>query len=295
MVGIDFDFARYVAYRRGMVEQRARDGAAYSYAGERKVRRALMSARPVALAIEATSRLWRGRARDELLASSVKASDVDYPAVYRAGNRAATALALDPLAIFIAPPQSEIDARALGTDDDAVVILGRDLVERLSESELVAVVGHELAHVQNNHVLYTTALFYLRHEASFFMRWIVQPAIMALQAWSRRAEISCDRAALICARDLDTAISALIKLALPEADDASVASYLQDELPRSKGGVGRFAEYFRSEPYLPKRIEALRAFADSAFYKKLSGADPTGAPTADDVDVRVGEILSVFR
>ena len=38
-VGVDFDFARYVASRRSQVEARALEGAAYAYAGERKVRR----------------------------------------------------------------------------------------------------------------------------------------------------------------------------------------------------------------------------------------------------------------
>ena len=38
--------------------------------------------------------------------------------------------------------------------------------------------------------------------------------MLALNAWARRAEITCDRAGLICTRDLDASIGCLVKLAL---------------------------------------------------------------------------------
>ncbi len=68
MMSVDFDFARYVARRKGQMEQRARDGGAYAYSGARKVQRTLNGARPVTLAIEATNRLT-GRLRRTNLSS----------------------------------------------------------------------------------------------------------------------------------------------------------------------------------------------------------------------------------
>ncbi len=58
-IGVDFDFAKWIAVRRGSMEQSAREGAVYAFAGERKVRRTLAMARPVTMALEATTRLWR--------------------------------------------------------------------------------------------------------------------------------------------------------------------------------------------------------------------------------------------
>ena len=72
---IDFDFARYINERRGEVVHRAYTGATYAFAGERKLRRSFIGARPVTMAIEATARLWNERAREELLASAAKASE----------------------------------------------------------------------------------------------------------------------------------------------------------------------------------------------------------------------------
>ena len=82
-VGVDFDFARWLAARRGSVEQQAREGAAYAFSGERKFRRTLGSARPVTMALEATTRLWRDVARNELLGTAVKVTDQQYPRVWR--------------------------------------------------------------------------------------------------------------------------------------------------------------------------------------------------------------------
>jgi Zn-dependent protease with chaperone function len=300
MTGIDFDFARYISHRRGMVEQRARDGSAYAYSGERKVRRTLSSARPVVIALEATTRLWKNVAKTELLGTATRANDQQFPRVHAAVQRAGTALRMELPPVYVVPSSSSIRAQALGTGDDAYIVINAELPDRLGDTELLALVGHELGHIQNNHVLYATALHYLTHAAVMFVRWAVQPAVMTLQAWSRRAHITCDRAALLSTRDLDATLTALVKLTLgpdlPQIDGEDhidIGAYLQ-QLPEPRRGVGRYAELFRSHPYLPKRIQALRLFADSSFYKSYIGADTAGAPSAADVDTKVAEILSVF-
>jgi Zn-dependent protease with chaperone function len=287
-VGVDFDLARYIQEKRGQVMLRIRLGAAYSYAGERSVRHTLMGTRPVAMAIEATTRLWRDVARTELLGTSTKVTDEVHPRVHAAVVRAADMLKVKAPAVYIAPAGWSLRARALGTDEAPYIVVRADVAEKLSDTELVAAIGHELGHVQNGHVLYATALHYLTHSAVFFVRWIVQPAIMTLQAWSRRAEITCDRAALLASRDLDATIRAIARIEL--GVDANV-----DELPtESKKGIGKVAELFRSNPYLPKRIAALRLFADSVFYAAATGADPSGKVTAEEVDKKVAEFLAVW-
>lgn len=296
MTQIDFDFARYIAERRGMAEQRAREGGAYGYTGERKVRRTLSSARPVVMALEATTRLWKNVAKTELLGTSIQVTDQQFPRLFEVVQRAGHALRLKPPAVYVAPSSSDVKAQALGTNDDAYIVVNSQLLDHLNDRELMALVGHELGHIQNNHVLYATALYYLTHAAAMFVRWVVQPAIMTLQAWSRRAEITCDRAALLCTRDLDVTLAALVKISLGlEGDEqVNIEEYLKNLPDTKRGGVGRYVELFRSHPYLPKRIQALRLFADSAYYKTATGADAGGAPSTDDVDAQVAEILSVF-
>lgn len=294
-VGVDFDFARWLATRRGREEQSAREGAAYAFSAERKFRRTLAMARPVTMALEATTRLWRDVARTELLGTAVKVTDQQYPRVWRAAKAAGAALRVQVPVVFAAPTSS-IKVKVLGTEDAPHLIVNLDLAEKLDDTELVAAIAHELGHVQNGHILFATALHYLTSSAAFFVRWVVQPAIMTLQAWSRRAEVTCDRAALLAVKDLDKTLTAMVKLelGLEKGSAFNAEEYLKSITDTKKGGFGRFAEMFRSHPYVPKRVQALRLFADSALYASVTGKDPLGKPSLPDIDKQVADLISVF-
>lgn len=293
-VGVDFDFPRWLAARRGQMEQQAREGAAYAFSGERRFRRNLNIARPVTIALEATTRLWRDVARTELLGTAVKVTDQQYPRVFNAARAAGAALRVRVPVVFAAP-SSSIKVKILGTEDAPHLIVNLELAEKLDETDLVAAIAHELGHLQNGHVPYVTALHYLNTSAAFFVRWIVQPAIMTLQAWSRRAEVTCDRAALLAVRDLDKTLQAMVKLELGlDAGSAFNAEEYLRSLPDVKKGIGRYAELFRSHPYVPKRVQALRLFAGSALFAQVTGGDPTGKPGLDAIDKQVSDLISVF-
>ena len=49
-------------------------------------------------------------------------------------------------------------AHTFGTEDDAYIVLNGMLVDHLNENELMSVIGHECGHIQNNHVVFSTAL-----------------------------------------------------------------------------------------------------------------------------------------
>jgi Zn-dependent protease with chaperone function len=293
--GVDFDFARWLAARRNTDEQQAREGAAYAFSNERRFRRTLAMARPVTMALEATTRLWRDVARTELLGTAVKVTDQQYPRVWTAAKAAGEALRVRVPPVFAAPT-SGFKVKVLGTEDAPHLIVNLELAERLDETELVAAIAHELGHVQNGHILYATALHYLTSSAVFFVRWMVQPAIMTLQAWSRRAEITCDRAALLALRDPGRTLAALVKLelGLEQGSQFNAEEYLKSVQDVKKGGIGRYAELFRAHPYMPKRVQALRLFADSALYAKAIGQDPAGKASLADVDKQVGDLISIF-
>ncbi|HSD90344.1 MAG TPA: M48 family metallopeptidase, partial [Kofleriaceae bacterium] len=197
--------------------------------------------------------------------------------------------------VIFAAPSSSIKVKVLGTDDAPHLIVNLDLAEKLDDTELIAAIAHELAHIQNGQLLYATALHYLNTSAAFFVRWVVQPAIMTLQAWSRRAEVTCDRAALLAVRDVDKTLQAMVRmeLGLDKGSAFNAEEYLR-ALPDVKKGVGRFAEFFRSHPYVPKRVQALRLFAESALYAHVTGQDPTGKPTLTEIDKKVTDLISVF-
>ena len=111
----------------------------------------------------------------------------------------------------------------------------------------------------------------------------------------QRAEVTCDRAALLAVRDLDKTLAAMVRLelGLDKGSAFNAEEYLR-AMPDVKKGLGRFAEMFRSNPYVPKRVAALRLFAGSALYAQITGQDPTGKPNMNDVDKQVTDLISVF-
>ena len=291
MMNMDLDFANYIAHRRGLIDQRARDGAAYAYAGERKLRRALVSAKPVAIALEATSRMWNGSAKDEVLKGGQRVTGESNLQVFQAAKTASERLGL-PMPTVVLMDEFPEAVKVLGVDDDPLLILRKDFVsqglENAKMDELVAVIGHQLGHIQNDHVPYSTALFYLQHEAKAMVRWVVQPATLALKAWSRRAEISCDRAALLASRDLETTLSAVAHLALPGASPASRAEIVSESAHAEGAGGAKLSSLIRNEPDLTTRLVSIRWFSQSTLFAKVSGKENDGMRT-EEVDAKVGE------
>ena len=303
---IDLSFAHYVAARKGEASTRSREGTAYAYGGDIKVRAALDRIRPVTLAVEATVRLWQSVEKSRMLGTAVKVTGKQFPRLAKLAERCADTLRIPVPTLYVSPNIGSLNAHTFGTAEDPYVVVNAALIDHLSEPELLDVIGHECGHIQNNHVVYMTTLHFLRHAANAFLRWSVKPAVLALNAWARRAEITCDRAGLICTRDLDVSIDCLVKLALGSRklySDVNLEEYLA-QLDEMSKGVGRFDELNRSHPYLPKRVAALRLFAATTYFRSMSGtgraadAAPDALPAGtskEDCDARVAELLSVLR
>lgn len=303
---IDVSFARYVAARKGEASARSREGAAYAYGGDIKVRAALDRIRPVTLAVEATVRLWQSVEKARMLGTSVKVTGKQFPRLAKLAERCAETLRIPVPTLYVSPNIGSLNAHTFGTAEDPYIVVNAALVDHLSEPELLDVIGHECGHIQNNHVVYMTTLHFLRHAANAFLRWSVKPAVLALNAWARRAEITCDRAGLICTRDLDVSIACLVKLALGSHklySDVNLDEYLA-QMEEANRGVGRLDELTHTHPYLPKRVAALRLFAETTYFRSMTGtgrsaASPAeGAPAGiskDDCDARVADLLAVLR
>jgi Zn-dependent protease with chaperone function len=187
-----------------------------------------------------------------------------------------------------------INAGTFGTNDDSFMLIHSALIDHMSDEELRSIIGHECGHIHNSHVVYLTALYFLTQMAGAFVAWIVTPAVVALRAWSRRAEITCDRASLLCCRNPEVVTRALTKLALGSHklyDQLNLEAFLEQH-EESRQGVGRFSELFASHPWLPKRVLALRVFQQSKLFRRRAGLGEDGL-SMKEVDEKVLEIVKV--
>jgi Zn-dependent protease with chaperone function len=296
---IEYAFADYVAARKGEAAARLREGAHYAYGGDLKVRATLDRVRPVTLAMESATRFWHSVGKNRLLGNAVRVGDRQFPDVQALLERCVEALQIDRPALYISPSISPLDAHTLGTSEEAAIVLGSGLRDNLSDDELVSVIGHACGHIQNNHTPYLTTLYLLDNAGSLVVRWAARPAVIGLRGWSRRAEITCDRASLLSTRNLDVTIATLVKRALGSRrlfSEINVDEYLQ-QLDESQAGPGRFQELLASNPYLPKRVKALRLFAQTTFYRSVirqaATPDDPGL-TKEACDAQVGELLQVL-
>jgi hypothetical protein len=100
----------------------------------------------------------------------------------------------------------------------------------------------------------------------------------------------------LCTKDLHSATRSFLKLACGSRklyDELDVDSYLE-QLDDGRSSLGRFTEVFASHPYIPKRIQCLRAFAESAMYREAAGLG-SGGLSLEEVDRRTGEIIQIVH
>jgi Zn-dependent protease with chaperone function len=173
------------------------------------------------------------------------------------------------------------NAFTAGTDEYSFIFITPGLSQYFTPEEAEFVIGHECGHIAARHMTYHTLGWLLTQKAFFklfpLLRQLWEIILMPILAWSRRSEITCDRAGLLCCGDLAVAERALIRLVAGHADTDRVD--IDDYLRKSREaqeyhGISIISQLMKSHPSIPQRIEALRLFARSEVYYSLSGKEP---------------------
>jgi Zn-dependent protease with chaperone function len=289
-----FDFSRYVAGRKAEVF--GGDGAArYAYSADITMLRAFRRMRPVELAAAAVVRMFKDVLKNQLLGTTVKVGPRQFPSLHKIAEDCARTLGVPTPQIYVTN-NPVVNAYTFGTDEEAFIVVHSALVDHFDEDELRFVIGHETGHIQNKHVVYGTILILMKNTTAALLALLVPPVEVALHAWYRRAEITCDRAGLLCTGSIDPAVRGFLKLACGSKKmyaELDVDAYLE-QLPEGRQGVGRYAELFATHPYVPKRIEALRVFAESALYREATRRG-AGGLTMEDVDRQTSQIIQIVK
>lgn len=290
----EIDFATFVERKRSGSWGRD-DAVRYAYAADVAMLKSFQRMRPVELAAASVVRTSKEWLRGSLLGSAVKVGPKQFPSIYKIAEHCAKVLTVPIPTVYIVNSPVP-NAYTYGTEEESFIVIHSALVDHFDEAELKFVIGHETGHIQNKHVVYNTALMILTQGVGVFFAWIVQPALLALRQWTRRAEITCDRAGLLCNQDLEASTRSFLKLATGSHKlykEMNVDAFLE-QFEEGQQSFGRLGEALASHPYLPKRIHALRAFADSELYR--SAADiGAGGIDMEEVDRRTSEIIQITK
>ena len=119
-----------------------------------------------------------------------------------------------------------VDAYVIGSEQP-MIVLNTGAVSKLTDKELTFVLGHEVGHIKSQHMVYhmlgqevlPILGGWIAHVTLGLGGVISAPIQWALFGWYRRSELTCDRAGLLAAQDLDAAVTAMMKLAgVPESE-----------------------------------------------------------------------------
>jgi Zn-dependent protease with chaperone function len=131
-----------------------------------------------------------------------------------------------------------VNAGAYGMDKPFIV-LNSGAIRLLNQDEQTYLLGHELGHIMSGHVLYRTMMVLLLQLASLGFPVVglaARAILMALLEWSRKAELSCDRAGLLAVQNPDATLRSFMKLAgggRPEENDLNEFLRQADEYRQS--------------------------------------------------------------
>jgi Zn-dependent protease with chaperone function len=275
---IDLHFGNYFQTREQEINAHLVNGIPdYAFSLDQKLRQQLAAMGPVRAIAKSLVSMIVPIYRQIQQMDGIAVSPQQYPEVYKMGEECARILGIGIPQIFIYYSPM-INAYTIATDDlEPIVILSSAIVEALTPDELKFVIGHECGHIHNLHGVYNTAVELMTNSMAgiifasvpglSILKTLIQGSLsLFMFRWSRCAEITCDRAGLICCGDLITAQTALAKLTtggVNKLDQINIQEYIK-QISQVQATPLRFKELFSTHPLIHKRIEALRLFSECA-------------------------------
>ncbi len=195
---------------------------------------------------------------DQLKEAAYQVTRENEPALAEVIQEAAARLQVEPVQVFVVRSR-EINAYTFGLDSPKSIVLYSPLFQLMERSELEFIIGHEMGHVKLGHTVLNSLVGGMAGiPASMSAALLLN---LAFLSWNRTCEYSADRAGLLACRELNKAISALVKLEARSANPAALQAALARLDAQDDDPSGTFGELLMTHPLIIKRIEKLREFA----------------------------------
>jgi len=185
-----------------------------------------------------------------------------------------------------------VNAGAYGMDRPFIVI-NSGALKLLDDDEMRNLLGHELGHVMSGHALYNTILFLIIYVSLNFLPFltslVLAPIQYALLEWSRKSELSSDRAGLLAAQDPNASMRMFLKMAGGgDMKEMDLDTFLEQarEYEETGGAIDRIFKILntlpQSHPFNTLRAAELQRWIKSGEYEKvLGGAYTRRGPEAE--------------
>lgn len=209
--------------------------------------------------------------RRELIVRGLRLNARNAPSVVSLAEQCRSRLGLAREVEVYAFQSGSLAAMMVAVEPDRVVVgCSGTLIDAFDDGEMAFVLGHELGHAAFEHDALPAGLLDGVEDPD-----LAPLTVMRFYAWMRAAEMSADRAGLLCCEDLETATRAFLKLSSGlqgprvrlRAEDVMDPAQVVDEewIPGEQG------DWFDTHPFVPLRIRALVLFARSRAFHALLG------------------------
>jgi Zn-dependent protease with chaperone function len=308
---VPLDFDAYCDVKEARFSEHLTNGVPdYAFSMDQQLRQRLNAMGPLRSMCKSMLSMVVPLMKQQLAMKAVAVGPNQYPEIYRMGEECARILGIGVPQIYV-EKSNVFNAYAIAVDDNAsVVVLYSYLIEHMTPEELMFIIGHECGHLHNLHGMYNTLANILMNAGAnallqglagggmvpiAMLAQVLKLGIMSVMgSWSRCAEITCDRAGLICCKDAKASQTALSKLA-SGMDNVNLEE-LRKQVSTIKRSVLRFQEWQMSHPLVPKRVEAVHLFSQcETLFKWHPEMRGTAQPlTQADVDRKCSQLVSIF-
>ena len=211
-------------------------------------------------------------------ANAVKVGPRQFPEVYKIYKQALKTLdAPEEYPLYVSQTPI-VNAGAYGMDQP-FIILNSGTVRLTSDEELEYILGHEIGHIVSDHVLYRTMTVFLINLANMgfpIVGLAARAVLVALLEWSRKSELSCDRAGLLTVQDPEVVMKAMLKMAGGgEDEETSLQEFIVQAEEYQEGGdladqVFKVLNLMAAtHPFYVLRVSELRSWIESGDYDRI--------------------------
>jgi Zn-dependent protease with chaperone function len=258
---------------------------AYEHPADRGAMAMLRAVPGIESVLKAVAGMWNERAeRLFAVASAIRVGEKQYPKINQLRVDAAETLDLDTVPDLFVARDPRAQGFAIGIDKPFIV-LTTGVVEALDLDSLRCVVGHETGHILSGHaVLRTLLMRLLRLQAT--VQWLpigalgLRAVIAALMEWFRKAELTADRAGLLCSQDPAAALRQHVYLAGGTSmSDIDIPEFMQqakeyEEVDDIRDSILKLMTVEgMSHPFSVVRAAQLQRWAASEEYRAILAGD----------------------
>ncbi len=231
-----------------------------------------------------------------MLASTVRTSEKQFPKIHRLFLEACSRLDLRTIPELYISQSPFLNAGAIGVDKPFIVLYSA-MLKDLSDLEIMSVLGHEVGHCMSGHVLYKTMLWILLHIPMMLMNLPVaqvalQIIMFALLEWSRKSELSADRAGLLAVQSPEDCYTLEMKMAGGgDLSQMDINEFFVQAAEYDKGGdlldsVFKLVNLATEDhPFAVLRLIELKNWVDAGHYEKIISGDYKRRDNAEPDDV----------